>query len=431
MKVIQHSQFPLTFYEKTLSNGMKVTLVPRSGFNTIKTILHVQFGLRDEANSLKTSKGWQSLPQGTAHFLEHRIFESKGEHLMRYFAKHGASINASTGTLATQYYFSTIRDFPELLTYFLNFIQNYQDTEAGIKKEAGIIQREYVRRYESESSKIDLRMKQVSYPNHHLSREILGTQSSISNMTRDDLALAYQHYYRPSNLTLVIVGNIDVENTQSLIEGIQKSFPNRDPLPSQPFYETTTIQTTHSFHEEQFDVSMPEDHFIIKFPPYSSTMEFHKKNRESTIVNILRRMLLNSNAPLYLKWQKDRLLESSLTGSYYHVTDSYAMWSYKAHTKKPKELFEALQTLFQQPWDDQLMEPLFIALKNSSIGLNYTDINSISGIANEIVDSASKQEPYLVNLSVLPTIQYKEVKNNYHQIINYSIDFFHIKKSMY
>lgn len=431
MKVIHHPILPISIYEEILPNGMKVALVPRQGFNTIKTILDVRFGLKDEANLLYIENGWRGLPQGTAHFLEHRIFESRGEQLMRYFAQHGASINAATGTLSTQYYFSTIRDYPELLTNFLKFIQHYSDNDEGVKKEAGIIQREYVRRFESEAAKIEQMLMKVTYPDHHLSKEILGTESTIQHMTKEDLGLAFQHYYRSSNMTLVIVGKIDVEKTLHLIQDIQNQFPNREPLPVQTISEIKTIKGEHVYHEKAFDISLPEDHFFIKFPPFSSSLSFEQRNRESTIMNLLRRMLLNSNAPLYLKWQSDKLLESSLSGAFYHVKDSYAMWNYQAHTKHPQALFNALKMMFLQPWDDALMKALFESLRNSSIGGSYTDINSISGLANAIVDSASKQEPYLTNLTLLPTIQYEEIKKKYYQIGVYDLEYFHIDKQKY
>jgi predicted Zn-dependent peptidase len=426
VKVIQHPHLPITIYETTLANGMKVVILPRPGYRSIETNLMVKFGSKDETHALKVDSQWQTLPQGTAHFLEHRIFESTGEQLSTYFAEHGASINAATGTTGTQYYFSTIRDFPELLQYFLTFIQTYQDTEDGVKKEAGIIHREFVRRYESQKSQIQLKMMKITYPDHHLSQEILGVESTILNMTQTDLALAFRHYYRPSNLTLAIVGNIEVASTLTLIEKIEQAFPHLEPLEMKPSSEKISIQPNAIYHELSFDITIEEDHFVMKFPPDQASNGFEVNQRQRLTFSLMRKMLLNGNAPLYLRWLKEGLLSSSLSGTHYHLEDSYFLMMYEVHTKQPKAFFEALKTMFNEPWDDQVMIPLFEGIKNAMIGSAFQDTDSLGGLVNQLIDHAANDEPYLTLLSVLPTITYDEVKALYHAAHPFELHFFHI-----
>jgi predicted Zn-dependent peptidase len=426
MTIFKHPQLPITIYEKTLSNGMKVVIVPRPGFHSVETILHVNFGARDERHLLKLDSNLCTLPQGTAHFLEHRIFESKGEQLSKYFAEHGATINASTGTTSTQYYFSTIRDYPELLRYFLNFIQTYEDTEEGVNKEAGIIHREFVRRYESQKSQIQLAMKKITYPNHHLSKEILGVESTILNMKKADLALAFRQYYRPNNLTLTIVGNIDVEATIALIESIEQRFPSHVPLEVKKNPENVSINQQAFYHELAYDITIEEDHFTIKFNPYSSTRGFEVNQRDGLKFSFMRKLLLNPNSPLYLRWQKEGLLSSSLSGSLYNLDDSYMVMMFEVHTKQPQKFFEALKNMFDESWDDDVMKPLFEGHKHALIGASYQATDNLMGLANQIIDNASKHEPYLSLLSILPSITYEEVKAFYQNQRNFETHFFHI-----
>ncbi len=426
MRVIVHPQLPITIYEKKLKNGMKVVILPRPGYHSIETNLFVKFGSKDETHSLKVDSAWQTLPQGVAHFLEHRIFESKGEQLSTYFANHGATINAGTGTTETQYYFSTIRDYPELLQYFLTFIQTYQDTDDGVKKEAGIIHREFVRRYESQKSQIQLKMMKTTYPNHHLSQEILGVESTILNMTQKDLALAFRHYYRPSNLTLAIVGQVEVESTLALIEKIEEAFPYLEPLATRANPERVAIEPKAFFHELSFDITIEEDHFVMKFSPDQAKDGYETNQRERLKFSLMRKMLINGNAPLYLRWLKEGLLSSSLSGTHYHLEDSYFLMMYEVHTKQPHLFFEALQTLFNEPWDDLVMIPLFEGIKNAMIGSAFQDTDSLKGLVNQIIDHAANDEPYLTLLSVLPTITYEEVKALYQRKHSFELHFFHI-----
>jgi hypothetical protein len=426
MNVIHHKHFPIKIYESTLANGMKVVMVPRPEFQTIETILQVKFGVKDEVDALETSLGYKPLPQGTAHFLEHRIFESKGEQLSRYFAEHGATINASTGTTTTQYYFSTIRDFPELLKTFLNFIQRYEDSEEGVQKEAGIVFREFVRRYESQEAKITQYMMKTVFPEHHLSREILGIESTIHAINKDHLALAHTQYYRPSNLTLTIVGNFDERDILSLINSIESTIEDRRPLPNKPYQENVSIIGKMRYHEQAFDVTIEEDHFYLKLQPQVKTDGFEVNQRKSLLFKFICKMLFNANTPLYLSWQKLGLLESSLTGGVYGLVDSYWVVIYEAHTKKPTALFEGLKTIFTLEWDDTVMIPIFEDIQKLLLGVSYKQINSLSGIANSLVENAAQDQPYLSSLSVIPTITYEEVKQFYQSIQIFDLDYFHI-----
>ncbi len=426
MKVIKHSHLPITIHETTLSNGMRVVIVPRTGFHSVETILHVKFGSKDERNAIHFQNDWITLPQGTAHFLEHRIFESKGEQLSKYFAKHGASINASTGTTSTQYYFSTIRDFPELLHYFLNFIQTYQDNEEGVKKESGIIHREFVRRYESQKSQIDLMMMKTTYPHHHLSQEILGTESTILNMNANALAIAFRQYYRPGNLTLSIVGDVEATTTINLIEAIEKAFPRVDPLPIQVNPENTNISNDVFYHEASYDVTIAEDHVYLKFHPYTKVNGYEHNRKILLLFGIMRKMLLNPNAPLHLRWQKEGLISSALSGTHYSLEDSYWMMAYEVHTNQPRAVLEAFKHLFREPWDDGIMKPLFEGIKNGMIGAAYQQTDNLESLANQIVDYAAQEEPYFTLLSILPSIQYEDVKEFYAQPRIFEIHFFHI-----
>ena len=426
MNVKHHPQFPLTFYEKVLSNGMKVVLVPRREFQTIETILQVNFASKHEMNAIQTPQGKQTLPQGTAHFLEHRIFESKGEQMFRYFSEHGATINAQTSLTTTQYYFSTIRDFPALLTAFLKFIQHYGETDEGVTKEAGIILREFVRRYESQDAQMSRMMIEKTFPNHHLSREILGKELSIQSITKHHLALAHQQYYRPSNLTLTIVGNIEVETTINLIEHIEQSIRDVQPYPIEVFVEDTAVSGQHTFHEASFAISVPEDHFYLKLMPTNKMDGFDINERKSLLFNIVRKMLLNANVPLHLSWQKTGLLESSLNGGVYILEGSYWILIYEVHTKQPKTFYEEVKKMFTHPWDDNVMKPIFEDIKKLLLGFSYKQIDDLSDLASTIVGNAALNQPYLNSLSVIPSITYEEVKTHYQSIKLFDLDFFHL-----
>jgi predicted Zn-dependent peptidase len=72
------------------------------------------------------------------------------------------------------------------------------------------------------------------------------------------------------------------------------------------------------------------------------------------------------------------------------------------------------------------MKPLFEGHKHALIGASYQATDNLMGLANQIIDNASKHEPYLSLLSILPSITYEEVKAFYQNQRNFETHFFHI-----
>ena len=61
-----------------------------------------------------------TIPEGVAHFLEHKLFEDERGNVFDRFAAHGASSNAYTTFTHTSYLFSTTDHFAECLELLLD-----------------------------------------------------------------------------------------------------------------------------------------------------------------------------------------------------------------------------------------------------------------------------------------------------------------------
>jgi len=114
-------------YEYRLANGLDVFIHPKPRFIQTFVSLHVNFGGRDFRYRLDNEK--YKLPQGTAHFLEHMLFENNGSSLSDYFLNNNADINAYTARTMTSYYFRTKNNFEDLLNRLLNNFVDYDFSE--------------------------------------------------------------------------------------------------------------------------------------------------------------------------------------------------------------------------------------------------------------------------------------------------------------
>src|SRR5690625_908237 len=83
-----------------------------------------------------------TVPEGVAHFLEHKLFEKEDRDVFADFGKQGASPNAYTSFTKTAYLFSATKNIEENVETLINFVQDPYFSEQSVEKEKGIIAQE-------------------------------------------------------------------------------------------------------------------------------------------------------------------------------------------------------------------------------------------------------------------------------------------------
>ena len=124
---------------KVLANGLTVQLLPMANFHKTYAILTTNFGSVDRKYKLSPNDEWKTIPDGIAHFLEHKLFEKENYDAFELFGEHGADANAFTGFTQTSYLFSTTSQLKENLEVLLDFVQAPYFSAASVAKEQGII----------------------------------------------------------------------------------------------------------------------------------------------------------------------------------------------------------------------------------------------------------------------------------------------------
>ena len=133
------------FETAVLSNGMRVLVRPMPGFSGIHAVCGTAFGSVDAAFELDGTR--VEVPAGTAHFLEHKMFESEEGDAFALYAATGASANAFTSFDKTCYLFTCTDRFEENLAILLGLVSRPYFTAQTIAKEQGIIGQE-IKMYE-------------------------------------------------------------------------------------------------------------------------------------------------------------------------------------------------------------------------------------------------------------------------------------------
>ena len=128
-------------YHEVLDNGLNVYLLPKKGFS--KSYATFSTNLGSIFTTIKNKdEDIINLPNGIAHFLEHKLFEQDNEDISSLFAKNQARVNAFTQNNRTTYLFSCTDNLKVNLDLLLKFVQSPSFTEEGVNKEKGIIEQE-------------------------------------------------------------------------------------------------------------------------------------------------------------------------------------------------------------------------------------------------------------------------------------------------
>lgn len=199
--------------------GVRIAVVPKRGFSTAAACLGLRFGSTCTRFRMPDGR-LVEVPDGSAHFLEHKLFEGRDESVMLRFARLGAQFNGGTGFHSTTYYFATAGHFEECLEILLDFVQHPLITEERVEKEKGIIEQE-VRMYEDDPR----------YRGHFLLLRALyhvlpirippgGTVASVRATRAEDLIACWEGFYRPANLVLAMAGDLDEDRVLSRVAGL-------------------------------------------------------------------------------------------------------------------------------------------------------------------------------------------------------------------
>lgn len=207
-----------TVFKTKLKNGLDVYICEKKGFSKKIGLFGTKYGsIVNEFVPINEEEKIK-VPDGIAHFLEHKLFEQEGANALDLFSKIGVSSNAYTSFDQTVYFFETIDNFDEALSLLVKLAKTPYFTDENVKKEQGIIGQEISMYDDDPNFLVYFNMLRAMYKEHPIRIDIAGTIDSISKITKDMLYTCYETFYNPSNMFFIVVGDVDVEYTVNKIE---------------------------------------------------------------------------------------------------------------------------------------------------------------------------------------------------------------------
>ncbi len=225
-----------TYTECRLPCGLRILVCPKDRYTT-HAALTVGYGSMDRL-ARRTGDGGRTLPMGTAHFLEHKMFERDparfggSDSYDDDFAAFGAESNAYTSHDRTVYYFSCTDRFPEALRTLLSMVSELYVTNASVARERHIIAEEIRMNADDPWERCCAAARTALFGRHPVQEEICGSEASIRRISPAVLWEAFDTFYRPDNMVLTVCGRVDPEEVVSIARGVMEAHPCREPMPT-------------------------------------------------------------------------------------------------------------------------------------------------------------------------------------------------------
>ena len=264
MKKTNFNNLDQDIYNFTLENGLRVYLIPFKEKKNYYAILGTKYGSSDIEFSIDKDKNI-STPYGTAHFLEHKMFEQEdGVDPFAFFSKSGVNTNASTSFDNTRYYIWGINNIYENINFLLDFVFSPYFTDKNVEKEKGIIKEEILMYEDDPEWALDDNMRKNLFYNLPCKEKIAGTVDSIEKIKKEDLYNAYNTFYNPSNMVLIIGGNIDEFEIEKLIKTHEKlnSISKIENIQRKEYDEPKDVVL--EFSKLYMNVKVPKVRFSVK-----------------------------------------------------------------------------------------------------------------------------------------------------------------------
>lgn len=407
MKKIYNPVIQETIYHHVLENGLPVYFMPKKGFTQKYAIFATNYGSIDNKFRIHGNGELITVPDGIAHFLEHKMFETKEGNTFDQFAAIGANVNAFTTYSTTSYLFDTIDNFSESLQLLLDFVQDLYVTEESIEREKDIIQQEIVM-YEDDPDWICyLNILQALFHHHPVRVDIAGTVESIREINKETLFKCFETFYHPSNMVLFILGDLNPVEVLELVEQNQekKKYTWQPPIERQHPEEPLTVVTKRV--EGYMPVSRPI--YNLGFKDRSLYLQGDTMLKQDLVTNILLEIMLGKGSELYQELYASGLIDDSFAVSYTLESDhGYTVLG--GHTNDPDQLHEALVRGIQAKKGKIELSELE-RVRKRMIGDYIVAFDSMKATAQNFVAYFFKNMDLFHELDLMNTITLEDLEN--------------------
>ncbi len=402
MEKIVNERVREEYFRLKHKSGATILLYPMKKYSTAYALFGTKYGSVDTTFKTNADEDFVTVPEGIAHYLEHKLFENDECDAFQLYAKTGASANAFTSFDKTAYLFSCSQKFEENLEILLNFVQEPYFTDETVAKEQGIIGQE-IRMYEDDPGwRVFFNCLQALYHKNPVRIDIAGTIESIAQIDKDLLYRCYNTFYNLNNMVIAIAGNFDVDKTIEICDRLLK--PSEDPglqviVPDEP----STVREKRTV--QKLSCAIPLFNIGFKFPAY----EGKERYRNFIIYNILMEMCLGKNSDFYNTQLENGIINDTFNVGVFCGRGYFTVIA-DGESRNPDKVMEEVTKELYRIKKDGLKEEEFITIRNMTYGDLVACFNNVESVATNMLDYEINGIGIYDGIEIAATVTFDDIK---------------------
>lgn len=365
-----------TVYSGVHETGLRVYVMPKKGFSKTYAVYSTKFGSVNNCFVPLGEKKEIRVPDGVAHFLEHKMFEQPDEtNAFDLFSKYGANANAFTSFTNTSYLFSCTSHFKECFTHLLDYVQKPHFTKENIEKEQGIIAQE-IRMYDDDGEWVVMfNMLRAMYRVNPVRIDIAGTVESISQIDKEVLYNCYNTYYNPANMAVCVVGNVEPDVVFNIVD---KTVVKRDNGKVISVYPDEPSEICKGYIESESIVSRPIFTIGFKDNYLKNGKELLKREAQ---LNLIMNIIAGRSSRFYNENYDTGLINDTFAKDVM-CEEAFSCVSVAGESDNPKLVKEKLLDTIERYRKNGFCEDEFNRIKKAYFGSFIRKFNNVESIGN-------------------------------------------------
>ncbi len=391
------------YYEIDHNSGLKIFVMEKPDYSGAFAMFGTKYGSVDTCFRIKGEASFVSVPEGIAHFLEHKLFESEELDAFERFNKTGANANAFTSFDRTCYIFQCSGNFKENLEILLDFVKAPYFTEETVQKEQGIIGQE-IRMYQDNPDwQVLFNLLRGVYHNNPVRIDIAGTIESIAQINAELLYSCYNTFYNLSNMALSVAGNVTKDEVLAIAD---KMLKKEDKVEFEQIIPEEDENVVQSYIEEALGVDIEK--FALGFKENYPTPV--RTAKETLLMNIALEIIAGKVSPLYSRLIEEGLINTNF-GKEYFTGRGFSLPIFTGESHSPEKVKDEILNEIEKLKENGIADEDFDVALKKLYGSEIYRYNDVDDLAGNMLDAYFNGSDLFESIALYKTVTKKDVED--------------------
>ena len=382
MQIIENDKIKEKLYIEKLSNGLTIMVLPKKTRKKY-IVWSANFGSIDNKFYAPREKILTVVPDGIAHYLEHKLFEQEnGKNSLDVLCSLGVDANAYTTNDHTAYLYECTENFDEALEEFMNYVQNPYFTDENVEKERGIIEQEIMMYDDYPDWALYMNAMKSMYKDNEINIDVAGTKETIAKINKEKLYKIYNSFYTPENMLMVLSGDFVPEKIIEKLKTMITMKSNSDE--TKRVYNKEQEEITQKYVEKEMNISIPTVLIAYKDNDLKSD-----KIKKDIAIDILGTIIFGKSSMLFEKLYEEGKIFSEPSVNY-EFSKTFAHILIQLQTNYVEEVLDETKKYLDNLKRNGITEEDFERAKRRVYGDLVKDYNDVADIATGFVNDYFK-----------------------------------------